>query len=167
MKTIKTLLICGLLAFSIMPCGAMQFFGPKMDAQSAVGIYEAISDNDVRLFRLEIRANRHAILIMAIDPGEKGFIFVYRSITCEIQDGIIGLKMTETDSGNSQDEITFHGTARGDAKAGRISGDLELKGRDDKQAAKWHLTFLKTEPSYIEILKGLSASARKKAKKLK
>ncbi len=130
---------------------------PPINKKTLVGTWEAISEGDTRVWRMEIREKGDSYLSFA----STGLRWVYRLEKMEVKNDEVFLSFVDTKDSTEKIYVQGKGVAGRDG-IGKDEGviDTELiMNPDEKPLSKWKLIFVKTP--YVEELYKLSKSAEK------
>lgn len=128
---------------------------PPVNDRSIIGVWEAISETDLRVFRMQFFSNGRALLAIAL-PNLEPIRFRLDSKT--ITEGRYNFVFRQE---QGKYEIRMQGAGVADEGFGQLSGQLVMK-LDPPPDSTWSLKFIKMrEQPYIEQIYGLSQAAKR------
>lgn len=136
---------------------------PPVTNETLNGVWEAISERDVRVFRMDINKEGDSFLVFALPRGRT---VVYKLEKREVKDGEIFLEFRGVKKSSNVIHVKGKGVAGNDGlrDEGAIDADL-IMSPDQKPLNVWELRFIKAP--YIEQIHNLATSAEKAVEEVK
>lgn len=136
---------------------------PPITNETLVGVWEAISERDIRVFRMEINKEGDSFLVFALPRGRT---VVYKLSKREVKDGEVLLEFTAIKKSSNVILIKGKGVAGHDGLRDEGVIDAELIMNPDQEPPNvWKLRFIKAP--HIDLLYELAVSARKAVERAK
>ena len=136
---------------------------PPVTEETLIGVWEAISERDTRVYRMEINREGDSFLAYAVPHG---WSWVCKLVKKEVKDGEVFLEFKSLKKKSRVIRIKGEGVAGRDGARdeGVIVAELVMNP-DQEPPNVWKLRFIKAP--HIEELYGLSKSAEKAIEKAK
>lgn len=135
---------------------------PPINKKTLVGIWEAISTRDVRVYRMEIRGQGDSYLSIAVT----GAHWIYKLEKMEVKNGEVYLSFVDPKDTREKIHVRGSGVAgrHGMRDEGVIDAQL-IMDHGENPLNKWMLEFIKAP--HIEVLYELSKSAEEAIREIK
>ena len=132
---------------------------PALTEATLAGRWEAIGDQDPRLFVLTIDASGRALLAVAVAP-EPIAVAVYRVDHLSVQRGKIDAVFAEANG----EKLQVSGRGFGNAESGVIDAAIFIRTARGKVVQKWKLRFVHWPKGYVSTLRELADRAEMQIK---
>lgn len=155
-------LILSFIMMTIVFAFATEDMHPPINEKTLVGTWEAISERDTRVYRIEIKEKGDSYLSYAVPQG---WHWVFKLEKMEMTKGEVFLSFADIKNPTKIIHIQGKGLAGRDGARdeGVLYTELIMNPKE-KPLNKWKLKFIKTP--YIEELYKLSQSAEKAIQKI-